>query len=144
VTNLYNADYFRDALDDAINADTSASIWLIDIQNFDGVNQELGFSVGDSVLHCVATTLVAAAPKHSLVCHYAGDRFAVLTHEADTLSTLDDTLSELLSKATSLALFNSVKQEIACRVRVVTTQTQEGESARDVLARANAELMARK
>jgi len=135
VTNLYNASYFRNAVDNVIENKQSAFIWLIDMQDFDVINRTYGFEAGDKILHCVATTLVASVPKQSLVCHYAGDRFAVLLQEKETLPQLNTVLGELLTQATSLALYNSLGQQPRCRVRVVSTETQSGENARTALAR---------
>lgn len=144
ITNLYNAAYFRTATDNAIQSGSQVSVWIVDLQNFDSLKKEYGFKVADEVLRSVASTLVAAVPHQSLVCHYAGDRFAVLTHEAETMSNLETVLSDLLTHATSLALFHLLKKDIECRVRVVATAAISGEDSRAVLARANAELLARK
>ena len=52
----------------------------------------------------VSGTLVAAAPSHSLVCRYGGDRFAVIIEGHSPLPDLRQRLNILLTEAVGLAL----------------------------------------
>ncbi len=144
VTDLYNAEYCRQALDDGIQSGQAPTLWLIDLNNFDAINRRFGFATGDEVLNRVANTLVATVPGDSLVCRYAGDRFTVLTHKRCLSLALESSISRLLSSAMTLALFDSIGEEVPCSVRLAVVEPNSGEDANQVLHRANTLLQAQK
>lgn len=144
ITDLYNADYCRQTLESGIEAGLPPTLWMIDVQNFDAINRRFGFATGDAVLNRIANTLVATVPRESLVCRYAGDRFAVLSQRRQLGLALDTTLSELLSHAMTLAVFDHARETIDCSVRAVSVEPVAGENAEQVLLRANSLLEAYK
>lgn len=144
VTDLYNAEYFRSTLAACIEDKNIPQILLVDLQSFDAINTAFGFSVGDQVLNRVGHTLVATMPEDSLVCRYAGDRFAIITKPQPWVPKLETVLGQLLSSAMTMALYQTIEQELACPVRVVQTQPRAQESADQAIARANRQLEAQK
>lgn len=144
ITDLYNADYCRQTLAAAIEADEPLALWLVDIENFDHINRQFDFAVGDAVLNRVAATLVASVPRDSLVCRYAGDRFIALTRQRELALCLSQTLRDLLNNAMTLALFDAAGREVPCGVRVASVTPGDGETADAVLLRANQLLQAQK
>lgn len=144
ITDLYNADYCCQTLQDGIDSSQPPALWLIDVQDFDAINQRFGFAAGDAVLNRMANTLVATVPDDSLVCRYGGDRFAVLTQQRQLALSLEIQLSQLLSSAMTLAVFDLAGEEVNCRVRAVSIEAGSGESAEQVFQRANTMLQAKK
>lgn len=144
VTDLYNADYCRQTLASAIAADDPLALWLVDVEDFNAINQQYGFAAGDAVLNRIAATLIASVPVDSLVCRYAGDRFVALTRQRELALCLSKTLGDVLSGAMTLALFDTTGQQMHCAVRVASVTPAAGESADAVLARANRLLQAQK
>ncbi len=144
ITDLYNADYCRQAIHSAIESNTQLDLWMIDLERFDKINQHYSFSTGDTVLNRVANVLVATAPSGALVCRYGGDRFILLQPATDLTENIDETLSQLLTNATSFALSNLAIKNIDCRVRVAKVSVNECNTAEAVLAQANAVITEKK
>lgn len=136
ITDLYNVDYCRQAINSAIETNTTLDAWMIDLERFDNINKAYGFSTGDSVLNRVANVLVASAPAGALVCRYAGDRFIVL--QPQNLADPEDTrLGQLLTHAVAFALSNMNILDIDCQVRIARVSVTQFDNADDVLAHAN-------
>lgn len=53
-------------------------LMLIDIENLGGINDELGYSVGDDVLKATAEALMEVSRATDLIARYGGDEFALV------------------------------------------------------------------
>lgn len=135
ITDLYNANYLRKCLNAEIEKKTPTLLWMIDLDDFDSINQKFGFAIGDKVLNRVAQTLVATVPDSSLVCRYAGDRFVVITHPTRANYKLDKIISNLLTHAVTLALSDQTSTPITSRVHVASISPSPGENAENALQR---------
>lgn len=87
------------------------SLVLLDIDDFKGVNDQLGHAAGDTVLRAVSRLLVDAFRTTDRVCRYGGDEFAVIFPETPPERVLQ--LAERL-RAQIAARFPD--GEIDCRV----------------------------
>jgi len=76
--------------------DNSCAMWMIDIDRFKSVNDELGHAVGDEVLAAVAHKLVMLLPEDALVARYGGDEFCAFLPQV-TLEELYHTLQSALT-----------------------------------------------
>ena len=82
LTPLADANYFKSQLksimeqDDIVKSDVA--VLLIDMQNFNQINQLYGFDEGTSVLQYISQLLSLNLRPHDLLCRFAGDRFIVL------------------------------------------------------------------
>ena len=59
------------------------SVLLLDLDDFDRINERLGHPVGDQVLRAVADSLTAAVRGEDTVVRLAGDQFAVIAPDVD-------------------------------------------------------------
>ena len=141
VTDLYSGAYCRRALTSALSESKTVSLWLIDLDNFSAVNRLYGFACGDEVLNRVAATLVAATPDGALVCRYGGDRFVVIAG-CTQRPGLQGALGRLLSEAIQMALYHQAGDSFDIAVRLAVVESRKGENAEELLARANAEILA--
>lgn len=57
---------------------TGLALLSIDLDNFGGVNDGLGYTAGDAYLQEAGQRLSRFAPEDALVCRYSGDKFTVL------------------------------------------------------------------
>ncbi|MBG0562931.1 putative bifunctional diguanylate cyclase/phosphodiesterase [Actinoplanes aureus] len=82
LTGLANRALFRLWLDAALVAE-SATVLLVDLDDFKTVNDSLGHDVGDALLAGFAGALCEAAGADGMVARLAGDEFAVLITDPD-------------------------------------------------------------
>lgn len=144
VTDLYSGAYCRDAVASALAEGRPISLCLIDLEDFNSINQRYGFAIGDAVLNRVAHTLVAAAPSLSLVCRYGGDRFAVIIEGHSPLPDLRQRLNILLTEAVGLALLLETGEQPGIGVQAGQLIARQDETAEQLLQRAVADVQSRK
>ncbi|GAA4586972.1 diguanylate cyclase (GGDEF)-like protein [Actinoplanes octamycinicus] len=77
LTGLGNRVLLRERLDAAL-ADAGATVLLVDLDDFNTVNDSLGHDVGDELLVAFADALRAATGDDGVPARLAGDEFAVL------------------------------------------------------------------
>jgi diguanylate cyclase (GGDEF)-like protein len=78
LTGLANRALFRDRLTTALDTVGSASVLLVDLDDFKAVNDLLGHGIGDRLLVSVARLLESEAGDRGLPVRVGGDEFAVL------------------------------------------------------------------
>lgn len=81
LTNLPTSHYFRHLLREEILPQASEtgdplSIFLVDIDEFLGINTNYGHQLGDAVLVSVAQALKETMPEGAVLSRYSGDEFA--------------------------------------------------------------------
>jgi diguanylate cyclase (GGDEF)-like protein len=81
LTNLANREYLRERLTEAIarlgHGERLAALYL-DLDQFKGINDTLGHSVGDELLKAVADRLKAVVGEHDIVARIGGDEFVIV------------------------------------------------------------------
>lgn len=108
LTGLLNHRSFHDAVDRALNKRTglaSASVVLIDLDNFKRINDEDGHGAGDRLLRAAAAAIGEACRRGDLAFRVGGDEFALLlagldedaagkvaTRTCDAIAALDSRL----------------------------------------------------
>jgi diguanylate cyclase (GGDEF)-like protein len=78
LTDLPNRLMLRDELDRAIGRGATASLLLLDIDNFKEINDSFGHQVGDILLRQVGPRLRERLDLASMIARLGGDEFAVL------------------------------------------------------------------
>jgi len=82
LTPLADANYFKAQLKSAMEQKTdeleNMSVVLLDMHNFNQVNQIYGFNEGTSVLQHISQLISLNLRPHDLLCRFAGDRFIML------------------------------------------------------------------
>jgi diguanylate cyclase (GGDEF)-like protein len=103
LTDLGNRALFQDRLEHAVErigrTHGHLAVLFLDVDNFKNVNDTLGHSAGDELLHAMAGVLVQCLRKADTAARLGGDEFGVLVEE---LADPDDavTLAERILEAT--------------------------------------------
>lgn len=100
LTGLINRRVFADRIARVMGEGTPATVALLDLKNFQDINDSVGHSMGDSLLRQVATRLQQAIGGSEEVCRMGGDEFGLLLpgirtaddarHRIDTLLQIFD------------------------------------------------------
>lgn len=84
-------------------AENGIILGLMDIDNFKGLNDSLGHTVGDHILQHVATRIREALNDEDIVARLGGDEFALIlrhcasnTEAEERIARIEDALSELI------------------------------------------------
>jgi diguanylate cyclase (GGDEF)-like protein len=82
LTGLQNCDYFMNILEKEIDRAnryaTDLSVFLLDLDNFKGINHVYGHEIGDRILSEVGLLLQQHVRKSDQACRYSGQQFAVM------------------------------------------------------------------
>jgi diguanylate cyclase (GGDEF)-like protein len=96
LTNLSNHRHFHESLEvetkRALHDGTPLSIAMMDLDDFDQINNIYGHSVGDLRIRAIATKLKIAAREDTVVCRVGGDEFAFIMPDTDSLSAYNAAL----------------------------------------------------
>lgn len=103
LTELPNRMLLNDRLTQAIAAArrhrTSLAVLFVDVDNFKGINDSLGHTIGDGLLKLIALRLVACIRTTDTVSRHGGDEFVVLlsevAHPEDAALSADKILASL-------------------------------------------------
>jgi diguanylate cyclase (GGDEF)-like protein len=82
LTGLYNRRFMEDVIerytDLAERTSTAFSVIMIDLDHFKMLNDEHGYSMGDSVLRGAAAAIVSVIGPSDVACRYGGEELLVL------------------------------------------------------------------
>lgn len=70
-------DVLEQMRDDAAGSSALVAVTFIDLDDFKGINDRHGHSLGDEVLKVIAARMVAVAPSDALVARLGGDEFVI-------------------------------------------------------------------
>lgn len=141
LTGLVNRRFFLEAVEQALRRaerfPEPACLLYVDLDHFKAVNDQAGHAVGDRVLSAVASRLRTAVRGADVVGRIGGDEFAVLI---ERLSSPGE--AAIVARRVQEALSGSVEVEgerwpIAASVGIALTDGGGGESAVELLARAD-------
>ncbi|MEV4702059.1 EAL domain-containing protein [Actinoplanes sp. NPDC049316] len=96
LTGLANRAWFRDRLQTALAAGESATVLLVDLDDFKTVNDSLGHDVGDELLVSLAAVLRERTGGDGIPVRIGGDEFAVLLAGG---TTVGETLAQRILDA---------------------------------------------
>ena len=85
LTGLYNRAALRKQIE---KCETGGCFAMIDVDNFKGVNDTYGHSIGDKILQYVAGTLKVIYPETAVISRMGGDEFAVYIAGAESDETI--------------------------------------------------------
>lgn len=75
LTGLWNREYAELKIDEMIQAGDRGSLFMIDLDNFKGINDNYGHQEGDRVLNMFADTLREYTSDKDVLCRIGGDEY---------------------------------------------------------------------
>lgn len=78
LTKLPNRFLFMKKLENEIEQGNFGSVFLLDVDNFKGINDTLGHNYGDKVLIAISKRLQSLVDENFFVCRHGGDEFLIL------------------------------------------------------------------
>ncbi len=103
LTELPNRSYFsrclKDELEKAGRSDSEQNIAVLclDLEGFNAVNDVLGHSVGDRVLHNLAKEFSECVPEDGMIARWGGDEFTIFLPELETTDSVESIIQTLQS-----------------------------------------------
>lgn len=101
LTQLTNRSVFNDRLETALRAahrhSRPLALLFVDINDFKGINDMHGHSVGDRVLCAIARRLEGCVRETDTVARMGGDEFTVLLTDIDTPGAVSEKVAQILS-----------------------------------------------
>lgn len=114
--------------------DASAFL-MIDIDDFKGINDSYGHSVGDEVLEYVALEIKSAFRTGDLVARMGGDEFAVFCHGQMTRDNIEKRVENLISLVRNSRVRDTIRLSIS--IGVVFAQGVEIPSSQTLYSQAD-------
>jgi diguanylate cyclase (GGDEF)-like protein len=115
---------------------------MLDLDGFKSVNERYGHPVGDALLRAVATNLLAEGRLSDSCCRSGGDEFLVILPNSDM--TEGKRAAERMRAAVARAAVSHGDEVIAVTATTGVAAWDGGESASDLLTRADQALIRRK
>lgn len=136
LTGLANRGAFQRHFESVLAANSDAVLFLLDLDQFKGVNDSYGHSAGDSLLMDVAARFKAECPDNLFLVRLGGDEFAVVATGIATESEAQTVLAPLI--ASLLRPVDIFGREILIGASVgVAMIPRDGNSTADLLRRAD-------
>lgn len=124
------------AIAEAKERATSVSAVFIDLNGFKAVNDGLGHEAGDEVLAAVGRRLGGTIRSDDVLGRWGGDEFVVVVTSGDAARALP-LLADRLHAAVSCPVAIRGSQQVVLGLAIGAAELRPGETAEDVLARAD-------
>ncbi len=119
LTGAYNKNTFETKVNEYLSTGGQGTLYMFDLDNFKGINDNMGHTAGDAVLSEVNSKITALFRAHDLVARIGGDEFVIFLVGAVGLSVVQDKaqkMCETINKTYHAK--NKVDIEVSCSVGI--------------------------
>lgn len=148
LTGLYGRRYFMNKLRNTVNDIQNNelrtfTLLLIDLDNFKRVNDNLGHTVGDSVLETISAAIRKCTENLDIPGRYGGDEFCVLLPERNEEEALSHarTIFQAIQDALREELGEKRKEEFGASCSIGVYEYHPDDSINDVIEHTDEALM---
>ena len=127
LTGIFNRGACKELISNYIenkSNDLYGAFFIIDIDNFKGVNDNLGHKIGDDVLKDLADNLKCLFRKSDIVGRWGGDEFIVFMKDLDfsNLHVASKIATNLCNTMNKTVTYNDISQNISLSIGIVFTK----------------------
>ena len=98
LTGIYNRKGGIERIETLLNKCKSCMFFILDIDNFKGVNDIYGHKQGDEMLRFVAKQMTSVFRKSiDVVCRIGGDEFVIFVSDCDDIDVIEDKVNNLIN-----------------------------------------------
>lgn len=90
------------------------ALLVLDIDNFDSLNQKFGFAFADAVLIDIASRLKKLCPENSLIGRYAADEFVILLDNIPSMAYVTDLVQQIMRIFTGFVSNTKIDHDFSC------------------------------
>ncbi|MCR5734716.1 MAG: diguanylate cyclase [Lachnospiraceae bacterium] len=98
LTGLYNRSYFKDIVNDDVKKGKRGTFFMMDMDNFKGVNDRYGHQRGDQVLKNLATILSEYPEEEMYACRVGGDEFCVYLRNITDIKYITEIIKNITDR----------------------------------------------
>ena len=148
LTPLADAHYFKTQLRVAIEQNLhelgDMSVVLLDMHNFNQINQTYGFEEGTSILQHVSQLISLNLRPHDLLCRFAGDRFIMLLPETSLQQA--EKIAAQLERMLMVSAYYQRDLSVQIPLKAITTccSVEKYQSVQQLLSTLNQQLIQKK
>lgn len=96
LTGLWNREYAELKIDEKLEANDKGSLFMIDLDNFKGINDQYGHQEGDFVLNMFADTLREYSSDRDVICRIGGDEFIAYFSNRNNKSDVTNLATDII------------------------------------------------
>ncbi|AYO53686.1 diguanylate cyclase domain-containing protein [Acinetobacter wuhouensis] len=148
LTPLADAHYFKTQLRVAIEQNLhelgDMSVVLLDMHNFNQINQTYGFEEGTLILQHVSQLISLNLRPHDLLCRFAGDRFIMLLPETSLQQA--EKIAAQLERMLMVSAYYQRDLSVQIPLKAITTccSVEKYQSVQQLLSTLNQQLIQKK
>ncbi|WMJ87334.1 bifunctional diguanylate cyclase/phosphodiesterase [Anaerocolumna sp. MB42-C2] len=121
LTRLFNKEYTRQIIDEFLAAskpDSKHALMIVDIDNFQVVNENLGYLFGDTVLINIADSLRKIFYDTDIPGRIGGDEFLIFLKNVDNQEVLKDKAEEIYSVFRNTYTGENTNYSMSCSIGI--------------------------
>jgi diguanylate cyclase len=131
-------------LTEQLGAERPTLAILIDVNGLKQVNHRWGHAFGDQILKSVAGSLTESSKRFSLLCRWEGGKFLMVSHSIPDVPEEEAARVRKRASRRYTVSADGSPLEVDIGVSAGAAVAKEGDSVRDLMARAESDLLRRR